>query len=104
VRPPGLILMVILVGGGLFTFAVPVVPVSYQEAHQVQIPYEEQVAYNRTEDIAVSKYFIRLSYTALSCSCSIEKDMHAIAMPIIRRITPILTPFIFLSPLLIISL
>ena len=41
----GLILAVILVGGGLFTFVVPVVPVSYQEAFQVQVPYEEQVAY-----------------------------------------------------------
>ena len=52
-RNVGIIIGVIALVGFL-VFAIPIIPVSYQEPYQIQVPYDVQVPYNRTEDIAIS--------------------------------------------------
>lgn len=40
----GIVLIALFLGAG-FTYAVPVVPITYEESYQVQVPYEEQEPY-----------------------------------------------------------
>jgi hypothetical protein len=57
----GLILVIVLLGSGIFTFVIPVVPVSVEEPYQVQVPYDVQVPY--TVNVEVTKTNILVDHS-----------------------------------------